>query len=955
MGTHKRDPHARWVDACTPRMPNSDLTLALVGFGAVVCLQTTTTERCLFYAKKIRHMGDVDQGDTTMDFMREERERGITIQSACITFNWTKITAETQAAAAAAGKKPSSESEHRINLIDTPGHVDFTQQVEQSLRVLDGAVVVLDGVKGVEAQTVTVWGQAEQQSLARIVFVNKLDRDGANFEAVVESVREKLHTQPIVLTLPLYDEEPSRHGPLKLQGLIDLLEMDAWVWGEPGSLSPQAGLEDTGAVFRIRPLARSEAMYNRAREMREKVVEQVAEVDERIMELYLASDAGAGAEPAEKRISAQELRQALRRITVAQAPPRALPAATAASPASPSSPVAPLSQAYTLVFCGSSKANKGVQFLLNAMVDYLPSPLDKQAIQLEQIGGGAVTSTAAKGAQQGKGKGGKHSKAAGAVDPSTAAAPALAPSSSFLKSVSGDPSKDSLVALAFKVTHDLARGALPIVFVRVYTGAIRKGDALISVSPPESAAQVKEMNKALSSSTSGPAGASPVASPAAPFSPSSSSSLSSLPKERPQKLLEISADNLSAELSFIESGNIGALVGMKTTRTGDTILHSSAAAASAALANAGAGAAKWDAAASAKAGSAGAVDSRIGYLRGITFSEPVFFCSVEAASTSAQVQLDQSLSCLMREDPSVLVSLDPETGQTLIKGMGELHLEIVRSRLLHDFGLGRSSAQGEDLITFGAMKISYREGIGSPLAIEGFRYTAGSLYSGQQLAQAEAECILSLSLVPLEVGSGLEVSIDAPEGSALTAASPTGAALLKSLESGVRDGCNRGPLLGYPLTDLRVEVHGITLSPSASAASLQNSLRGGAARAMGNLMREAVEEGSGALHLLEPVMRCDVQLSSASLGDVLSDLTSKRRAHIIDVGQLSAGGSSSASSSSASSGRSYIHAEVPLASMLGYASVLRSTTQGAGSFSMAFQQFRQMPTHLQNALRDNPP
>lgn len=905
-----------------------------------------------------------------MDFMREERERGITIQSACITFNWTKITAATQAAAAAAGssKKPAaalssaSEPEHRINLIDTPGHVDFTQQVEQSLRVLDGACVVLDGVKGVEAQTITVWNQAEQQSLARIIFVNKLDRDGANFEAVVETVRDKLHTVPIVLTLPLYDEEQSRNGPSKLKGIIDLLEMHAWVWGDPDTLSPAAGLEDTGAVFRIRPLQSSEALYSRAREMREKIVEQVAETDEKIMELYLAADADAA------RVSAQELREALRRITVAQAPPRPLPApATAASSASSSAPSSPATatanQPYTLVFCGSSKANKGVQFLLNAMIDFLPSPLDKQAILLEQLGGGSASAAAGavgKGAQS-KGKGGKHSKAA-AVDPSASAAPAVAASSSFLKSVSGDPAKDSLVALAFKVTHDLARGALPIVFVRVYTGAIRKGDSLISVSPPESAAQVKEMNKALNSSSNTASGAAASSSPSAPAAPSSASPLSSLPKERPQKLLEISADNLSVELGSIESGNIGALVGLKTTRTGDTILHSSAAASAAALASAGA--AKWDAAASAKAGSAGGgvIDSRIGYLRGITFSEPVFFCSVEAASQSAQLQLDQSLSCLMREDPSVLVSLDPETGQTLIKGMGELHLEIVRSRLLHDFGLGKSTAQSEaeDQISFGAMKISYREGIGSALAIEGFKYTAGSLFSGAQLSATEAECTLTLSLEPLEVGAGLEVSIDAAEGSALAAASPTGVALMKALESGVRDGCNRGPLLGYPLTDLRVEVREIILSPSASTSALLNSLRGCASRALSNLLRSAVEDGSGNLHLLEPVMRCDVQLASSSLGDVLSDLTAKRRAHIIDVGQLNSAGSSaaassSASSASASSGRSYIHAEVPLASMLGYASVLRSTTQGNGSFSMAFQQFRQMPTHLQNALMDNPP
>ena len=358
----------------------------------------------------------------------------------------------------------------------------------------------------------------------------------------------------------------------------------------------------------------------------------------------------------------------------------------------------------------------------------------------------------------------------------------------------------------------------------------------------------------------------------------------------------------------------------------------------------------------AAASNVGGADPQIGYLPGITFSEPVFFCSVEAASVTAQSALDLALACLMREDPSLLVSIDPETGQTLLRGMGELHLEIIRSRLQHEFGLG----EGKGDVEFGKMRISYRETLSSEMEFQAYRYTAGNLVSGPALAPTEAEASLSIRVEPLEEDSGVEIEIDGT-GSILSGAnnSPTAVSLRAALESGVRDGLGRGPLLGYQLTDLRIRVSQIVLSPTATQQGLHHSIRGCAARALATMLRQAKEDGS--VRLLEPIMRADVQLGAGHLGDVLSDLSSKRRAQILDVGQLNEGGTGSSGSSAqqqqqqAAQARSYIHAEVPLSAMLGYATALRSTTQGNGSFSMQFLQFRQMPSHLERALVESPP
>jgi elongation factor G len=786
--------------------------------------------------------------------------------------------------------------------------------------------------------------------VARIAFVNKLDRDGANFDKVVQSIADKLHTTPLVLTLPVYEGTSVHTGAPIFVGLVDLLTMQLWRWGgsDPAASSVSSagqGGVDTGVSFEVTSLPSSHDMYAQALQAREHLVEQVAGADDAVLEVYLAEqDSKRGGA---MHVESAMLRAALRRIVTALPKPTSAVAASAEGGSS-SSGKQQYPQPYTLVVCGSAKANKGIQFLLNSVVDYLPSPLDKQFIELEPFAVPTSTST---------GRGGK-SSAASAAATASASAP---PPAKLVKSVSGDPSRDPLVALAFKVSHDLSRGAMPIVFVRVYTGAVRKGDLLVSVSPPDSFVQQQQQQQQIMQ----PGGKTPSSSAANGSAAGSSSSspgasLSSLPRERPQKLLEIFADNLSLELPAIESGNIGALVGLKAARTGDTILSASSASTASATS------------ASAPPPKPGQPDPRVGYLRGITFSEPVFFCSVEAGSQSAQTALDQALACLQREDPSLLVSVDPESGQTLLKGMGELHLDIIRSRLRHDFQLGGSDdpnapdADDDGGVQFGKMKISYRETLATELRGESFRFTAGNLVSGAALSPAEAEVTLTLLIEPLEVGQGVEVEVDGtgtPMAPA-TAHAPAAQAMRQALEAGVRDGLARGPLLGYPMTDVRVSVSELILSPTASTQALCNSLRGGAARLLTSLIRTAAAEDGRSVLLLEPVMRAEVSLNAGvGIGDVLSDLSAKRRANILEVGQHH----SSSSSSSALTGsggasknqqqqqRSYIHAEVPLACMLGYASALRSTTQGQGSFSMHFVQFRPMPLNLQRALIESPP
>jgi elongation factor G len=701
--------------------------------------------------------------------------------------------------------------------------------------------------------------------------------------------------------------------------------------------------------FEVTSLPSSHDMYAQALQAREHLVEQVAGADDAVLEVYLAEqDSKRGGA---MHVDTAMLRAALRRIVTALPKPTSAGAASAEGGGSSSSGKQHYPQPYTLVVCGSAKANKGIQFLLNSVVDYLPSPLDKQSIELEPFAAPTSVST---------GRGGGKSSAASAAATASASAP---PPAKLVKSVSGDPSRDPLVALAFKVSHDLSRGAMPIVFVRVYTGAVRKGDLLVSVSPPDSFVQQQQQQqqqqimqtggKASGASSTGNSAAGPA--PSAP-----GTSLSSLPRERPQKLLEIFADNLSLELPAIESGNIGALVGLKAARTGDTILSATSASTASATS------------ASAPPPKPGQPDPRVGYLRGITFSEPVFFCSVEAGSQSAQTALDQALACLQREDPSLLVSVDPESGQTLLKGMGELHLDIIRSRLRHDFQLGGSDdpnapdADDDGGVQFGKMKISYRETLATELRGEAFRFTAGNLVSGAALSPAEAEVTLTLLIEPLEVGQGVEVEVDGtgtPMAPA-TAHAPAAQAMRQALEAGVRDGLARGPLLGYPMTDVRVSVSELILSPTASTQALCNSLRGGAARLLTSLIRTAAAEDGRSVLLLEPVMRAEVSLNAGvGIGDVLSDLSSKRRANILEVGQHHSSSSSSSALTGSGGGsknqqqqqRSYIHAEVPLACMLGYASALRSTTQGQGSFSMHFVQFRPMPLNLQRALIESPP
>ncbi|ETV93608.1 translation elongation factor G, variant [Aphanomyces invadans] len=489
--------------------------------------KTTTTERMLFYSGAIHRMGEVHDGDTTMDFMPQERERGITIGSAAISFSW---------------------NDHHINLIDTPGHVDFTIEVERAVRVLDGAVAVFDGVAGVEAQTETVWEQADRYKVPRIAFVNKLDREGASFDRTLGMIESRFNVTVLPVQLPM-GENADFHG------VVDLVTMEMLTWSDP-----------EGQVIRRLPLvpgASNEAMqqlYTKALNARQSLIEKASDFDETLADLFLC----------EEPIDATMLQAALRRITVAK--PDDHPNAVVA-------------------LCGSALKNKGVQPLLDAIVNYLPSPSDPSSSPFE-------------------------------------ASEVLKDKS--LRPVQMDATASGpLCVLAFKVKHDRQRG--PIVFFRVYSGTLH------------AKAQLYNTTRNV--------------------------------KERLTRLMLVAADDAD-EVDEIKAGNIGAAVGLKNTYTGDTLVAGNAVVKT--------------------------------LLPGVEIPAPVFTCSIESDSLSRQKELDEALGHLQREDPSFVVMQDEETGQTLMSGMGELHLEILQDRLKTEYKLDPS---------IGKMRVAYRETIASPFEV----------------------------------------------------------------------------------------------------------------------------------------------------------------------------------------------------------------------------------------------
>jgi elongation factor G len=664
--------------------------------------KTTTTERVLYYTGINYKIGEVHEGTATMDWMVQEQERGITITSAATTCFWR---------------------DHRINIIDTPGHVDFTIEVERSLRVLDGAVAVFCAVGGVEPQSETVWRQADKYRVPRIAFINKMDRVGADFERVVQEIRDKLKAKPLVLQLPIGAEE-------KFTGVIDLVENRALIWDE----------DRLGANYRVEEIPAEQR--ESARGWREKMIETLADQDERIMEMFLEGKE----EP-----SPEQIRKAIRKATLNI---EAVP-----------------------VVMGSAFRNKGVQPMLDAVVDYLPSPLDVPPM-IGKVGD---------------------------------------------KMEERWPRDDApFSALAFKIMTDPYVGTLT--FLRVYSGRLESGSSVLNSTEQK--------------------------------------------RERIGRLVKMHA-NKREEITEVFAGDICA-VGLRDTTTGDTLCD----------------------------------PAHPIVLESIEFPDPVIQIAIEPKTKADQDRLGESLSKLAREDPSFRVSVNRETSQTLIAGMGELHLEIIVDRLLREFKVDAN---------VGKPQVAYRETIRRPAEAEG-RFVRQSGGHGQF-------GVVELRIEPLEKGGGFEF-VDATKGGSI----PRN--FIPSVEDGVKEAMETGVLAGYPMVDVRAilldgKYHEVDSSELAFKI----------AASMG--LREAVEKADPVL--LEPVMEVEVVMPQEFMGEVIGDLNG-RRGKILNMENRA--------------GAQVVEARVPLATMFGYATRLRSMTQGRATYTMQFGAYEPVPQQIYAELME---
>jgi elongation factor G len=715
--------------------------------------KTTTTERVLFYTGSSHYIGEVHDGAAHTDFDEEEQRRGITIYSVATTCFWKPGDPRAHSPETGA---------HRINLIDTPGHVDFTVEVERSLRVLDGAIAVFDAVAGVEAQSETVWRQAERYKVPRICFVNKLDRVGATLNRTVEMMGERLGAHPIVVMLPVGFEGA-------FEAVIDLVTMELVTW-------PLAEDEtDKGRTFVRAPLAEDHPSYADAVLAREAMLESLADVDDQIMDRVL--DEG-GPPP-----SVEDIRAGLRRATLSL---RGFP-----------------------VLCGAALKNRGIQPLLDAVVHYLPSPLDMPPLEVEQTSGSKTGELVLR---------------------------------------RPDP-EEPLLALAFKVVQDPHRG--PIVMFRVYSGVLRVKDQILNVAKDK--------------------------------------------KERILKLLLVLASK-TEEIQEVGPGNIAAAVGLRFTTTGDTLILSK--------------------------------DKQLVVLPGMQIPDPVIFRSVEAKSAADQKDLEQALARIQSEDPSFRVYEDPDSGQTLMAGQGELHLEVIVNKLERDY---RVKAR------VGKPQVAYRESIAGPGGTQ-FEYD-------REVGGKRQYAKLTIELEPRERGSGNSVENALPEpesgpkgssgrgGGKSSGSGPRETlppdCLAAALE-GMADSLSRGPLLGYPIVDVCVRLVAAQYVEGDSSAA---SFRAAATMAT-NKAIESAGGGAGA-RLLEPVMNVEVVVSEDFVGNVHSDLNT-RRGRVLGLGPR---GNAQA-----------IQAQVPLAEMVGYATSLRSVTQGRASHTMQFAAYSEVPSDLQKQI-----
>jgi elongation factor G len=664
--------------------------------------KTTTTERILYYTGKIYKMGEVHEGTATMDWMEQEQERGITITSAATTCHWRDC---------------------RINIIDTPGHVDFTVEVERSLRVLDGCVVIFCGVEGVEPQSETVWRQADRYDVPRITFVNKLDRVGSDFFWVVDRMRERLGAKAHPVQIPLGKEEDFR-------GVIDLIGMKAQIYKG----------EDLGVTYE--EIEIPQEFLPSARKYREELLEALSEMDDSLLEKYVHG----------KEIESEEIISALRKATIGV---KIVP-----------------------VFCGSALKNKGVQMLLDGVVDYLPSPKDLPAIS--------------------------------GVNPRTQKEEKRKPTD-----------VEDFCALAFKIMADPYVGKLT--FLRVYSGTVKAGSYLYNAT--------KDV------------------------------------KERVTRILRMHA-NHREDIGVVYAGDIAAVVGLKNTNTGDTLC----------------------------------VQHRPIILEPIHFPEPVVSLAIEPKTKSDEQRLVTTLNILANEDPSFKVKVNPETGQTIISGMGELHLEVLIDRMLREFKVEAN---------VGKPQVAYKETITKPFRQEGkyIKQTGGHGQYGHVILEVE----------PRKRGSGFQFIDRIKEGRIPQEYIP-------SIEKGVCEAMETGVLAGYPVVDLQVTlVDGSFHEVDSSDLAFKN--------AAAIALHKGMEKASPVL--LEPVMKLEVVVPENYLGDVLDDLNTRRtRIRKIDRrGQMV-----------------IIDVFAPLAEMFGYATSLRSLTQGRASYSMEPSHYEEVPEEIMKKI-----
>uniref|UniRef100_A0A8C0AYM5 Elongation factor G2 n=1 Tax=Buteo japonicus TaxID=224669 RepID=A0A8C0AYM5_9AVES len=644
--------------------------------------KTTTTERMLYYSGYIRTLGDVDDGDTVTDFMVQERERGITIQSAAVTFDW---------------------KDYRINLIDTPGHVDFTVEVERCLRVLDGAVAVFDAAAGVEAQTLTVWRQADKHQIPRICFLNKMDKNRASFTYAVESIKQKLKTKPLLLQFPIGEAKTFR-------GLVDVVTKEQIIW------KPTSDLDD-GKNFEQKLLREADDsnLFQEVQDARNTLIEQVADLDDEFAELVL----GEYSENFDL-IPAEKLRSAIRRITLAR---KAVP-----------------------VLCGSALKNKGVQPLLDAITMYLPAPNER--------------------------------------------------SYEFL--------------------------------------------------------------------------------------------------ERMSRLLLPFADQ-QIEIPSLMPGNIALTVGLKQSATGDTIVSSKASAVAAARrAGRDAGGEKR---------STSDVESLL--LAGVEIPDPVFFCTIEPPSMAKQQELDNALSCLQREDPSLKVKLDPDTGQTILCGMGELHIEIIHDRIKREYGIETY---------LGPLQIAYRETIlNAAQSTDTLDKTVGDK---RHFVTAELE-------VRPRLGERATTKPVIEYAASVIEALPQ--ELQGAIENGITNSCIQGPLLGFPVQDIDVTVQSLTVHPDTSHTMIS--------ACVSRCMQKALKKAG--IQILEPLMNIEITVSEDHLSAALADLA-QRRGTIQEI--------------QSRQDNRVVVAAVPLAETMGYSTVLRTLTSGSATFTLELASYQALNSQEQSAL-----